>query len=91
MAAGGGGRTYSGAGNILAACVTKGVVESPQASQEMVDNYGWLSGLIELCLRVKDGIHMTPSSSPYLYQSRSLQNKENSGGCHIIFCVACFL
>lgn len=35
--------------------------------------------------------YMTPSRSAYLYPSRLLQDKENSGGCHIISPVVCFL
>lgn len=31
--------------------------QCPEASQEMVDNYGWVSGLIQLCHRVRDGIY----------------------------------
>lgn len=42
----------------------------PEASQEMVDNYRWVSG---------QGMeYMTPSRSPYLNQSRLWQDKEKT-------------
>ena len=54
-----------------------------EASQEMVDNYGWILGCGMEC--------MTPSRASYLYQSRLQRDKEYSRGCHIIICVARFL
>lgn len=81
-----GGGGWTEAGNILLPDrVAKGVVVSqagPEASRGMLDNYRSVSG---------QGMeYMTPSRSPSLYQSRLWQGKENSGGRHIIICVACF-